>query len=141
MSLKAFFAENAEKIEPQELVISKRFIGEDGQPECWRVGPVSGEEDEKLRASCTYKVQVPGKRGQFMQETDFNAYLGRLAARCVKYPDLYDAGLQDSYQVKGAENLLKTMLTSGEYARLLEAVQKICGFDETMEEKVEQAKN
>lgn len=41
----------------------------------------------------------------------------------------------------GAEALLKTMLTPGEYADYAAKVQEVCGFETSMEELVSDAKN
>ena len=39
------------------------------------------------------------------------------------------------------EALLKTMLTPGEYAEYLTKIQEVCGFDTTMQDEVDEAKN
>ena len=52
-----------------------------------------------------------------------------------------DKELQDSYKVMGADALLKTMLTPGEYAEYLTKIQEVCGFDTTMQDEVDEAKN
>ena len=141
MSLSAFLAENAEKVENVKFVVSKRFKDENGVPVPWEIRPITGNEDEAIRKSCVKRVQVPGKRNQFTQETDYNMYLGKLAVSCVIFPNLNDQELQDSYKVMGAEALLKTMLTPGEYADLLTKIQEVCGFDTTVQDEVEEAKN
>ena len=66
---------------------------------------------------------------------------GRLAVACIVYPNLSDAELQNSYHVKCAEDLLKTMLTPGEYVDCVAKVQEICGFDTLLDDEVEAAKN
>jgi len=139
MSLKAFL--NPIKEENHKIVVSKRFIGEDGKPEEWEVKTITAEEDEALRKACTKKVQVPGKRGQFTQETDFDKYLGMLAAACTVYPNLNDAEMQNGYGVMGGDNLLKNMLRAGEYTGYLAKVQELNGYDSSMDELVEEAKN
>ena len=68
-------------------------------------------------------------------------YLGKLAVACTVYPNLNDKGLQDSYHVMGAEDLLKTMLTPGEYTDYVAKVQEVCGFDTTLQDEVDEAKN
>ena len=141
MSLSAFLAENVEKVENVKFVVSKRFKDENGVPVPWEIRPITGNEDEAIRKSCVKRVQVPGKRNQFTQETDYNMYLGKLAVACVVFPNLNDQELQDSYKVMGAEALLKTMLTPGEYADLLTKIQEVCGFDTTIQDEVEEAKN
>jgi len=57
------------------------------------------------------------------------------------FPDLNDVSLQDSYGAMGADNLLRAMLTPGEYAEYLRQVQKICGFDVPFDQLVDEAKN
>lgn len=138
-SLNAFL--NPIKEENVKVVASKRFVGENGKPVEWEIRALTGEEDEVIRKKCTRSVPVPGKRGQYTNETDINRYLGELAAACTVYPNLNDATLQKAYGVLGADSLLKTMLKAGEYAEYLEKVQKISGYDQTMEDLVDEAKN
>lgn len=140
-SLVAFMAQNAVKVEVTNMAVSKRFLDGDGKPVMWELGPITSDEDEGLRRACTYKTQVTGKKDQFTMDFDNNRYIGVLAAKCVIYPDLNDVGLQDSYSVRSADSLLKTMLLPGEYAKLVEKVQEINGYDRSMDEVVEEAKN
>lgn len=148
MGFNAFLKQNAVQAEEIKYVASPRFKREDGTSEEWIIRPISSKDDEELRKACTKKVQVPGKRGQYTNETDFDKYLGMLAVACTKYPNLNDAELQDSYNdptngiiVKDAPTLLKTMLLPGEYAEYLGKVQEICGFDIPLDDKVEEVKN
>lgn len=140
-NLRAFLAENAVQVENTKYVASKRFIGEDGKPMPWEIGCITSSDDEALRKDSTKRVPVPGKRNQYTQDLDVNLYLGRLAAKCTLFPNLDDAELQNSYGVMGADALLKTMLTPGEYADYLLKVQEVNGFDTTYEDEVDEAKN
>ncbi len=139
--LRAFMASNIEKEELIEYTVSKRFKDAKGEPIKWKLKAITSKEDEKIRRKCTKKVPVAGKRGQRVPETDINEYLGEMICACIVYPNLNDKELQDSYGVMGAEELLKTMLKPGEYTDLTTEVQKINGFDTTMEEMVDEAKN
>jgi hypothetical protein len=57
-------------------------------------------------------------------------------------PNLYDAELQNSYGVKTPEDLVYAIVDNpGEYAELTAWIQKFNGFDETLDEKVDEAKN
>ncbi len=141
MNLSAFLAENAIKIENIKYAASSRFIDEAGQPIEWEIACLTSTEDEKLRKECTRRVPAPGKRGQYTVDTDYNLYLGKLAAKCTVYPNLDNAELQNSYGVMGADVLLKTMLTPGEYADYLLKIQEINGFDVSFDAKVDEAKN
>lgn len=140
MSLKAFMAQNALKPENEMIVVSERFINEDGKPEKWEIKAISQKEDQELRKSAT-KVRG-GKRGRpRVEEMDMNEYLTKTVAAAVVHPNLNDAGLQDSYGAHGAEDLIQKMLTAGEYTELLIAVQELSGFDVDDEELEEEAKN
>ena len=140
MSLSAFLAQNADKPEAVEYIASKRFK-ENGVPVPWKIQPVTSEVDEAIRKACTRQIEVPGKRGRFTKDTDFDKYLGKLAVECIVYPDLNSQELQDSYKVMGADALLKTMLKPGEYQDLLTKIQEINGYEATMDELVDEAKN
>lgn len=140
-NLSCFLSQNAIVAENVKYAASRRFLDEKKKPVEWEVCGITSTEDELIRKECTRRVPVPGRKGQYTQETDFNLYLGRLAARCTVFPNLNDKELQDSYHVMGADTLLKTMLTAGEYAGYLERVQQVNGFDVTLPEAVEEAKN
>lgn len=140
-NLSGFLAQNAIKVENIKYVASKRLLGDDGKPLEWEVKCIPSTEDEALRKSCTKRVPIPGKRNQYTSETDYNLYLGRLAATCTVFPNLNDAELQNSYGVMGADDLLKTMLMPGEYADYLTKIQEVNGFEVTFEEAVEEVKN
>ena len=140
-NLSAFLVQNVEKTENIKYVVSKRFLDEDQKPIEWEVRCVTSSEDEELRRNCTKRVRVPGKKNQFTNETDYNLYLGKLAAACTVFPNLNNAELQSNYGVMGADSLLKAMLLPGEYANYLTKVQEVNGFDIDFDEMVEEAKN
>ncbi len=141
MSLSAFLAENALTVENIKYVVSKRFLDENKNPISWEVKTITSTEDEALRKSCAKRVPVPGKKNQYQREIDYDQYLGKLAVACTVFPNLNDKELQDSYHVMGADALLKTMLTPGEYAEYLVKIQEVCGFDTAMQDEVDEAKN
>lgn len=140
--LTAFFAGNAISIENVKYVASKRFIDpETKAPIEWELSAIESAVDEEIRRECTYKKPIPGKRGQHTIELDTDKYIGRVCARCTVYPNLNNAELQNSYGVKDADALLKKMLNIGEYSDYKTKVMELNGFDTTMEELVEEAKN
>ena len=141
MNLSAFLAENALTVENVKFAASKRFMGDDGKPILCDIKTITGTEDEALRKSCAKRVPIPGKKNQYQKETDYDMYLGKLAVACTVFPDLNNKELQDSYKVMGADALLKTMLTPGEYADYVQKVQEVCGFDTSLQDEVDEAKN
>lgn len=135
-----FMAGNAAKEETVKYVASKRFAVK-GNPVEWELKSIDSDLDEMLRKECTKKVPVPGKRGQYNQETDTDKYIGKMCVACIVYPNLNDAELQDSYGVKDGMALLKKMLKPGEYTELKAKVMEVNGYDMSMEELVDEAKN
>lgn len=141
MGLSAFLAKNAIKVDNVKHVVSTRFVDENKNPIAWEIKAITGSEDENLRKACAKRVPIPGKKKQYQKETDIELYLGKLAVACTVFPNLNDAELQNSYGVMGAETLLKTMLLPGEYADYLTKVQEVCGFETTLQDEVDEAKN
>ena len=142
LNLSAFLAENAVKPVNVKYVASERMIDpETGKPAEWEIRCLTSAEDEAIRRASIRRVPVPGRKNQFTNETDMNTYLGKLAVAATVFPPLTSAELQDNYKVKGAENLLKEMLTAGEYADYLAKVQQVCGFETTLQDEVNEAKN
>jgi hypothetical protein len=140
-SLSAFLAQNAVQDETVKYPASKRFVDAKGKPVDWELQGITSEEDEQIRKSCTKRVPVEGKRGQYTQDLDGNKYLGLLATKCIVFPNLNATELQDSYGVMGADAVLKKMLKPGEYQDLMAKIQEINGFDIGMDDLVEEVKN
>ena len=135
-----FMAGASAKKETTKYVASKRYADK-GKPVEWEIKPIDSDLDEVLRKECTKKVPVPGKRGQFNQETDTDKYIGKMCVACTVYPNLNDAELQDAFGVKSADALLKKMLLPGEYTEYKAKVMEVNGYDMSMEELVDEAKN
>ena len=136
-----FMAGNAVKDEVVEYVASKRFKGKDGKPVPWKIKAIDSDLDEVIKKECTKRIPIAGKRGQYNQETDTDKYVGKLCVACTVFPNLNDAELQDSYGVKNADSLLKKMLKPGEYTEYKAKVMEVNGYDMSMEELVDEAKN
>ena len=135
-----FMAGNAIKDETIKYVASKRF-GTKNKPVEWELKAIDSDLDEAIRKECTKKVPVAGKRGQYTQETDTDKYIAKMCVACTVYPNLNDAELQDSYGVKSGEALLRKMLLPGEYTEYKAKVMEVNGYDMSMEELVDEAKN
>lgn len=139
--LTAFFAQNKIKTENKKYVASKSFINEDGSFIEWEIRKITADEDEKIRKDATRKVAVVGKRGQYRDELDTDLYLAKMCVASTVFPNLYSAELQDSYGVKTPEELLRQMLDAGEYADYKNIIVEHNGFDVSMDDLVDEAKN
>lgn len=140
-NLSFFLAGNALKEDITKFVVSDRFVDGKGKAVEWELAPVTSKKANEIKKGCTKRVPSPMNKNIVVPETDFDLYLCKLVIECVKYPDLNNAELQDSYHVVGAIDLVQTMLKDGEYQDLLKKIQEINGFDVGLKEKIEEAKN
>ena len=126
MDLKRFFKENAKEIKTEKVVVSDRFTDEDGKPLEWEIRTLSAREEETIRDSLNDAK-----------------YTRAIITKAVKYPNLNDVELQNSYGVMSADELLIEMLTAGEYIFLNQEVSRVNGYGNKkteMEEAVDEAK-
>ena len=83
--MRAFFAQNMKPMEKVQYPATARLIDpETDEPALWEITPISADENIAIRRTCLNLKQVPGKKGQFTQDFDANAYLVKMAVRCTK---------------------------------------------------------
>ena len=131
--MKSFIMDNAFKIKNKEIFVSDRFKNENGETEKWIIAPITEKENEDIKRSAGF-FEGSGK-------DNIEKYICRLCAKCVKYPNLNDVTLQESYGVFGSKKKKKTMLYAGEYACLVKEVREINGFDKKFDDIKKEAKN
>ncbi len=139
--LSAFLKANAAQPNNETIVVSRRFTDEEGNPVPWEIRALSSAEESRIRSECERRVPVPGKRGLYVPETDSNLYQIKVLAASTVVPDLKNKELQDSYGVVSETELLRAMLLPGEMAEYSERVYALNGFETSMGELVDQAKN
>lgn len=138
----AFMKGNKKIRENGKYAPTKSLTDDKGNPLEFEFRPITSKENEELRDSCTYDVQVTGRPEVFRPRLNTKKYLAKMIVSSVVVPDLYDKELQDSYGVMTPEELLFAMIDNpGEYQDLCVWIQKFQGFDKTLEEKVDEAKN
>ena len=121
---------------------TKSLKDENGNPLLWTIKALSTKENDNIRDDCMIDVPVTGKPNMFRPKLNTSKYIAKMICACVVEPNLYDAELQDSYDVKTPEDLLKEMVDDpGEYQDFASFIQNFNGFDTTLEDKVEEAKN
>lgn len=131
-NLKAFI--NPVQVDHKEVIISNRFIGEDGKPVPFVIRPITQKENEQLIKKYTKK----DKKG--VESFNRTGYVQALTASAVISPNLADAKLQEIYGL-GESEALSSMLYVGEYAELSMAVQELSGLDQDINDDIEEAKN
>lgn len=138
-NLSAFFATEMEQTANEFVVVTDRAKDADGNPISWEIKAISSKEIKALRRECTTVKRT--KKGVPQEDFDAAKFEMKLCAACVVFPNLLDAELQDSWEVRTPEELLGKMLLSGEQDVLSQAVMAINGYDMDFEEEVETAKN
>ena len=116
--------------EEKEVVISKRFQDENGNPVPFKIRPLSQDENDALvkAATITYRDRT-GK-----EATKFNRfkYSRSLVVAATVEPDFRAKELCDAYGTSNPEEVPGKMLLSGEYQKLMDAIldQSNFGQDE-----------
>lgn len=137
-----FMKANKKQKENGKYAPTESLCDENGEPLEWEFRHIPSKENEEIRDECTIDVPVTGKPNMYRPRLKSSEYVRRLVAASVVFPDLYDAGLQDSYGVKKPEDLLMELVDDpGEYNRLAEFVQRFQGFNVAFKDKVDEAKN
>ncbi|WP_418527334.1 phage tail assembly chaperone [Longicatena caecimuris] len=114
---------------------------ETGKPLEWELKPLTTQEVQRIQDECT--VEVPtGKPNVFRTKMLTTKFVKKLICASVVVPNLYDAELQDSYDVKTPEELLEQLVDDpGEYNAFSMFVQKFNHLDKGLQDKVDEAKN
>lgn len=121
---------------------TKSLLDADGKPLQWKIKPLTTKENESIRDSSMLEVPVTGKPNMFRPKLDTSKYICKMLCASIVEPNLYDKELQDSYGVMTPEDLLKEMVDDpGEYQAFASFVQDFNGFNTTLNDKIEEAKN
>lgn len=141
-NISRFMKQNKTVKENTTFAATKSLTDENGEPLLWEIRHIPTKEDERIRDACTVEVPVTGKPNLFRNRVNSSKYIAKLLAASVVYPDLLDAELQDSYGVKTPEDLIQEMLDdTGEYTAFTAFIQKFNGFNISLDDKVDEAKN
>ena len=137
-----FMKENKKEKENEFYAPTSTLCDENGEPLKWEFKHITSKQNEELRDANTTEVPITGKPNMFRQKVNTRKYIASLIVASTVFPDLYDSELQDSYGVKTPEDLLFAMVDDvGEYQDLTLFVNKLQGFDKTLDDKVDEAKN
>lgn len=141
-NLNLFLKKNKKIKENTTFAATKSLCDEKGNALEWQIKPLTTKENEDIRESCSFEVQVKGKPNLFRPKVNTNLYIAKMIVASVIEPNLNNAELQDSYNVKKPEDLLKEMIDDpGEYNEFAAFIQKFNGFTTTLDDEVEEAKN
>ena len=118
--------------EEKEVIISKRFLGEDGNPVPFKIRSLTQEENAAIIKAATRQKKVDG---QWQDSLDANELSARTIVEATVFPDFRSAELCETYGTKDPVQVPGKMLLAGEFARLIDAVSKLSGFDKSLDEE------
>ena len=140
--LSIFLKKNKKLKENVQYAVTKSLTDEKGQPLLWEIRPLTSKETNRLTDECTFQEQVPGKPNVFRNKINSTKLLQKMMVASVVFPNLNDKDLQDSYGVMTPEELITEMVDDpGEYNNFGKYLNELNGFNEGINEKVEEAKN
>ena len=137
MSVLKGFLQPSPMGETKEVIISKRFKGEDGKPLPFMIQVIDQDINDRI-----YKASMKNRKvnGQTIRELDSLEYGRRLILTCVTSPDFKDKEICDFYKCIDPLDVPGKMLSAGEYQRLVKAINELNGFDDD-EKLSDEAKN
>lgn len=132
MSALSAFLHPAVTREEKEVVISRRFLGEDGKPVPFKIRSLTQEENAAIIKAATRQKKVDG---QWQDSIDTNELSARTIVEATVFPDFRSAELCETYGTKDPVQVPGKMLLAGEFGRLIDAVSKLSGFDNSLDEE------
>lgn len=137
-----FMKQNKVKKENTTFAPTKYLLDENGEPVKFTIKPLTTRENEDIREACTVDIPVTGKPNMFRPKLNTSKYLAKMLCSCIIEPNLFDKELQDSYGVMTPEDLIREMIDDpGEYQDFVTFIQNFNGFNVSLEDKVDNAKN
>ena len=135
--LSLFLKENKTKKANAFFAATNSLADGDGNPLMWEVRALTTREDEDIREECT---RFDSTTGRF--RLDVGRYMAKVASSAVVEPNLYNASLQNSYDVTTPEDLIREILDDPrEYQEFVKFVQRHGAIDVPLSERIETAKN
>ena len=117
--------------EEKEIVISKRFVDEAGNPVPFRIRSISQEENDAISRQSRRTRKVNGQVQSYLDSSEFSR---RMVVAGTVEPDFRSKEMCDAYGVMDPLLVPGKMLLSGEYAALLSAITELSGFTDLEEE-------
>ncbi|HIU43867.1 MAG TPA: phage portal protein [Candidatus Ventrousia excrementavium] len=110
----------------KEVVISDRFVDENGNVVPFKIRALTQEENEALVKRSRHMRRIDG---QWQEKLDNMELSRRTVVAATVEPDFSSQEMCDAYGVLDPLMVPGKMLLSGEYARLMQEITDLSGFD------------
>ena len=119
--------------EEKEIVISRRFLDEDGNPAKFKIRSITQDEADALLKQSTRTVKKrDGSLERTVDDQDFNR---RLIVAATLVPDFKSTELCGAYGVLDRLMVPGKMLFSGEFSNLLREILDLSGLGGSVEDE------
>ncbi len=137
--LSFFMPSKAKQVEVEETPISKRFTDDKGNIIPFKMRPITTERIDQIEALNTRKTRF---KGQQQEKVDYARFIAQVAVETTIYPDFRSEELRQAYKTEDPIEVAKSVLhVGGEYTNWISKASEINGFDDTLEDLEEAAKN
>lgn len=120
--------------EEKEIVVSNRFLDEEGKVVPFKIRALTQEENDAITKKSRRIQKV---NGMPTEQFDSIAYNRNLVVAGTVFPDFAEKELCEAYGVLDPTQVPVKMLKAGEFAALLEAICQLSGFGaDNVEEEV-----
>lgn len=123
------------KRENFEIVVSDRFVDEDGNPVAWTFRLLSAKEIDDLKNAAIVK------KNKSLLKVDTKKLIVDTISETIIYPNLKSEELQNAYGAMNISELLDKMLEGREYERFTDKLMKAQGFTDDPDVIIGDAKN
>lgn len=127
MSRLSAFLNPATSEEEKEIVISNRFLDENGAPVPFKIRALSQEETDAITKKATRRMKVNGQTTEMLDSVDFSH---RMVVAATVEPDFTSKEICDHFGVMDPLLVPGKMLLSGEYAKLMQEISALSGFND-----------
>lgn len=140
--LSFFLPSAAEEVEEVERLVSKRFKDGKGKLIPFRFKPITTSRIDELEKFHTEPIYKGSRRRKVGEQVNQSRFMASIAVESTIYPNFKAADLRKAYGEQDPIEVAKKMLhVGGEYSTWLQIANEINGFDDSIEELEEAAKN
>lgn len=131
MSKLSAFLNPVDVQEEKEVVISKRFLDEKGNPVPFKIRAMTQAENDQNVKLCTKKRRVGNQTEEYFDNIEFSR---RTIVEATVEPDFRSAEMCNKFGVLDPLLVPGKMLRPGEYSRLMQEINELSGFADLEEE-------
>ena len=123
------------KREDFEIIVSDRFVDEEGNPLAWKFRLLSAKEIDELKNAAIVN------KNKSLLKVDTKKLIVDTISETIIYPNLKSEELQNAYGAMNISELLDKMLEGREYERFTDKLMKAQGFMDDPDIIIGDAKN